>query len=180
VTAPTRSLRPYVRKAFHVRAQYGEVDITIPVAKGKVSVSSPALGMQRQDALRWASGCKIGVKRQLVDRRLISTRRQVGLMNLMLSHARKWHGATLRVQIVNSTGILINEEGKTYTVRQTDNGIYCAVTLKEVVAAWIAVLAHELNILRCGTRVTTRGNLPPCGIGDVRNRTERTPLCMSR
>ena len=94
-------------------------------------------------------------------------RRQVGLMNLMLSHARKWHGATLRVQIVNLTGISINEEGKTYAVQRTDNGIYCAVTLKEVVAVWIAVLAHELDMLRCSTRVTTCGNLPPCGIGDV-------------
>ena len=168
MTAPTWSLCPYVRKIFHVCAQHGEVDITISVAKGKVCVSSPAPGMRRQDALRWASGCKIGVKCQLVDGRLISTRRQVGLMNLMLSHACKWHGATLRVQIVNLTGILKNE-GKTYTVRQTDNGIYCAVTLKEVVAVWIVVLAHELDILRCGTRVTTRGNLPPCGIGDVRN-----------
>ena len=167
MTALTQSLRPYVRKAFPVRAKYGEVDITIPVAKRKVCMRSPALGMRRQDALRWASGCKIGVKRQLVDRRLISTRRQVGLMNLMLSHARKWHGATLEVQIVNSTGILINEEGKTYTVRQTDNGIYCATALKEVVAVWIVVLAHELDILRCSTRVTTRGNLPPCSIGEV-------------
>ena len=57
----------------------------------------------------------------------------------------------------------------TYGVRQTDNGIHCAVTLKEVVAVWIVVLAHELDILRCGIWVTTCCNLPPSGIGDVRN-----------
>jgi hypothetical protein len=110
VAAPTRSLRAYARNAFHVRAQYGEVDITIPVAKEKVCVSSTAPGMRRQHALRWDSGCKVGVKPQLVDGGLISARRQVGLMNLMLSHARKWHGAALRVQIVSSVGILISEE----------------------------------------------------------------------
>jgi hypothetical protein len=95
-SAPTRSLRAYVRNTFHVRAQYGELNITIPVAKQKVCVSSTASGM-RQYALRWASGCKVGVKHQLMDGGLIGARRQVGLMDLMLSHARKWHGATLRV-----------------------------------------------------------------------------------
>jgi len=69
---------------------------------------------------------------------------------------------------------------KTYAVRQTDNGIHCAVTLKEVVAVGIVVLAHKLNILRCGTWVATRGNLPPSGSGNVRNRTGRTPLCMRK
>jgi hypothetical protein len=69
---------------------------------------------------------------------------------------------------------------KTYAVRQTDNGIHCAITLKEVVAVWIVVLAHELDILRCGTWVAARGNLPPSGRGDVRNRAGRTPLCMRR
>jgi hypothetical protein len=59
------------------------------------------------------------------------------------------------------------KDEKTYAVRQTDNGIYCAVTLKEVIAVWIIVLAHELDILRCGTRVATRTNLPPSGSGDV-------------
>jgi hypothetical protein len=103
-------MRAYVRNAFHVRAQYGEVDITTPVAKEKVCVSSTAPGMRRQHALRWVGGCKVGVKHQLVDRGLIGARRQVGLMDLMLSHARKWHRATLRVQIVSSMGILINEE----------------------------------------------------------------------
>lgn len=101
VTAPTRSLRPYVRNAIHVRAQYGEVDITTPVAKEKICTSSTAPGMRRQHALRWASGCKVGVQRQLVDGDLINAGRQIRLMNLMLSHARKWHGATLRVQIVS-------------------------------------------------------------------------------
>jgi hypothetical protein len=110
VTAPTRSLRPYVRNAFHVRAHYGEVDVAAPVAEENVGVSSTASGMRRKHLLRWASGCKVGVKRQLVDGGLISARRQIGLMNLMLSHACKWHGATLRVQIVSSAGILINEE----------------------------------------------------------------------
>jgi hypothetical protein len=98
----------------------------------------------------------------------------------MLSHAGKWHGATLTVQIVSSAGILIDEEGKTYTVRQTDNGVHCAFTLKEVVAVWIVVLAHELDILRCAIWVTTRGNLPPGGTGDIGNRTGMTPLCMRR
>ena len=67
---------------------------------------------------------------------------------------------------------------KTYAVRQTDNGIHCAVTLKEVVAVWVVVLAHELDILSRGTRVAISGNLPPSGVGDVRNQTGRTPLCM--
>ena len=167
--------RPFM---FVPSTDYGEVDITITVAKGNVCVSSPHLRCGDK-TLWWASSCNIGVKHQLVDRRLISMRRPVGLMNLMLSHAHKWHEATLRVQIVNSMGISINKEGKTYAVWQMDNGIYCAITLKEVAAVWIVVLTHELNILCCSTRVTTCGNLPPCGIGDIWNQTGRTPLCMN-
>lgn len=109
MAAPTRSLRPYVRNTFHVRAHYREVDITTPVAEERVGASSTAPGMRRKHVLRWASGCKVGVERQLVDGGLISASRQVGPMNLMLSHARKWHGATLRAQIVSWAGILINE-----------------------------------------------------------------------
>ena len=69
---------------------------------------------------------------------------------------------------------------KTYAVRQTDNGIHCAITLKEMVTVWIIVLALELDILRCGAWVAIRGNVPPSGIGDVRNRSGRTPLCIRR
>lgn len=36
MTALTQSLHLYVRKAFCVYAKYGEVNITIPVAKGKL------------------------------------------------------------------------------------------------------------------------------------------------
>jgi len=77
VAAPTWILCAYVRHAFHVRAQYGEVDITIPVAKKEVCVSSTAPGMRRQHALRWACGRKVGVEPQMVDGGLISARRQV-------------------------------------------------------------------------------------------------------
>ena len=47
-----------------------------------------------------------------MDGGLISARRQVELKDLMLSHARKWHGTTLIVPIVSLAGILINEENK--------------------------------------------------------------------
>lgn len=179
MTVLTRSLRPYVRNAFHVRTQYGEVDITTPVSKEKICVSSTTPGMRRQHALRWAgSGSKVGVQRQLVDGGLISARRQVGLMDLVLSNARKWHGTTLRVQMVSSQSVKNEKNKQTYAVRQTNNGIHCAVSLKEVVAVWIVVLAHEMDILRCCTRVATRGNLPTSGKSDVRNCTDRSPLCV--
>jgi hypothetical protein len=73
----------------------------------------------------------------------------------------------------------IHPRQKTYAIRQTDDGVYCAPTLKEVVTVRIAALAHELDFLRCGTRVATR-NMPPSSIGDVRNRTVRTPLHVRR
>jgi hypothetical protein len=44
----------------------------------------------------------------------------------------------------------INEEKvdeDTYAVWQTNNGVHCAVTLKEVVTVWIVALAHQLDIL---------------------------------
>ena len=106
MTAPTQSSRAYVRNAFCVRAQYGEVDITTPVTKQNICVGSIAPGIRRQYALRWAGrGCKVGVQRQMVDRGLARTRRQVGLMDLVISHARKWHGATLRVQTVSCKSV---------------------------------------------------------------------------
>ncbi len=37
---------------------------------------------------------------------------------------------------------------KAYVVRQTNNGIHCTVTLKQMVTVWIVVLAHELDTLR--------------------------------
>jgi hypothetical protein len=37
---------------------------------------------------------------------------------------------------------------KAYTVRQTNDGIHCTITLKQVVTVCIVVLAHELDILR--------------------------------
>ena len=101
---------PCVRIAFGVPALYGEVDITIPVANKMICVSSTAPEMTRQHALRWVSSRKVGVEPQLVDRGLISARGQVGVNNLMLGDARKWHWAALRVPIVSSAGGLINEE----------------------------------------------------------------------
>ena len=96
----------------------------------------------------------------------------------MLSHASKRHWATLKVQIVGLTSKFIDDK-KTYAIRQTDDGIFCASALKEVVTVRIAILAHELNFLCYGTRVATR-NLPPSSIGDVRNRALRTPLHVRR
>jgi hypothetical protein len=40
-----------------------------------------------------------------------------------------------------------SENKITYAFWQTNNGIHCAVTLKEVVTVWIVVLAHQLDIL---------------------------------
>jgi hypothetical protein len=128
-----------------------------------------------QHALRQAGGCKVGIKRQFVDQGLASTRRQVGLENLMLGHASKRHRTTLKVQIVGPTSKSIDDQKKTYAIRQTDNGVYCTSALKEVVTVRIAILAHELNFLCYGTCVATR-NVPPSSIGDVRNRALRTPL----
>jgi hypothetical protein len=115
-----------------------------------------------------------------VDWGFTSARRQVGLKNLMLNHARKRHWATLRAPIVSSSNSRSTDDIRTYAVRQTDDGIFCAPTLKEVVTVRIAVVAHKLDVLRCGTRVTTRSNLPPSSEGDVRNGTGRTPLCERR
>jgi hypothetical protein len=39
------------------------------------------------------------------------------------------------------------ENIKTYAFWQTNNGIHCAVTLKEVATIWIVALAHQLDIL---------------------------------
>jgi hypothetical protein len=39
------------------------------------------------------------------------------------------------------------ENKKTYVVWQTNNGIHCAIALKEVVTVWIVVHAHQLDIL---------------------------------
>ena len=36
---------------------------------------------------------------------------------------------------------------KTYVFWETNNGIHCAVTLKELITVWIIVLAHDLDIL---------------------------------
>jgi len=35
----------------------------------------------------------------------------------------------------------------TYVVWHTNNGIHCAVTLKEVITVWVVVLAYNGNIL---------------------------------
>jgi len=39
------------------------------------------------------------------------------------------------------------ENKMTYAFWQTNKGIYCAVTLEEVVTVWIVVLARQLDIL---------------------------------
>jgi|SRR5712671_551458 len=64
---------------------------------------------------------------------------------------------------------------KTYVLWQADNGVY-HTSLKEVITAQIAVLAHKLNNLCCSNRVATR-DLPSSGHGDVRDCARRTPLC---
>ena len=69
---------------------------------------------------------------------------------------------------------------KTYAFWQTNKGIHCAVTLKKVVTVWIVVLAHQLDILLGACRVAIRHNLPTSGRGNVRNCTDRAPLCMRR
>jgi hypothetical protein len=82
--------------------------------------------------------------------RAITASNQVGLKNLVLSHTRKWHRATLRVQMVSSAGKSMNEKLKskiTYTFWQANKGIHCTVTLKQVVTVWIVALALQLDIL---------------------------------
>ena len=70
------------------------------------------------------------------------------------------------------------KQKNTYAFWQTDNGIHCAVSLKEVVTVWIVVFAHQLDVLLRGSRVAFRHNLPTGGRGNVRNSTNRAPLCM--
>jgi hypothetical protein len=79
--------------------------------------------------------------------RAITASNQVGLKDLVLSHAREWHRATLRVQIVSSASERKVKNRKTYAFWQTNNGIHCAVALKEVATVWIVALAHQLDIL---------------------------------
>jgi hypothetical protein len=67
----------------------------------------------------------------------------------MLSNARKRIRATLTVQIVSSAERKnkSKQNKNTYTLWQTNNGINCAVTLKEVVTVRIVVQAHQLDML---------------------------------
>ncbi len=81
------------------------------------------------------------------DLRAITASNRVGLKSLMLSHACKRIRATLTAQIVSSAERKLKTNKKTYTLWQTNNGIHCAVTLKEVVTVWIVVLTHQLDIL---------------------------------
>ena len=84
------------------------------------------------------------------DLQAIIESKQVGLKNLMLSHACKWIRATLRVKIASLAGMSMNENlitKKTYAFWHTNNGVHCAVSLKELVAACVVVLAHELDNL---------------------------------
>ncbi len=80
-------------------------------------------------------------------RRAIIASNQIGLKNLMLSHARKWHRATLIIPTVRSAGRSMNGKSKTYAFWQTNNGIHWAIALEEVITIWIVVLAHELDFL---------------------------------
>ena len=111
--------------------------------------------------------------------RAITTSNQPGLKNPVLSHARKWHWATLRIRIVSSAGRSTKKSKTTYAFWQTNNGIHCAVTLEEVVTVWVVVLAHQLDSLLRARRAAFR-NLPTSGRGNVRNRTDRAPLCARR
>ena len=72
------------------------------------------------------------------------------------------------------------DEEKTYTFWQANNSIHCAAALKEMITVWIVVLAHELDNLVWTSRVACRCNSPTGGKGNVRNRIDRTPLCMHR
>ena len=67
---------------------------------------------------------------------------------------------------------------KTYTIWQTNNGVYCTTTLKEVVTVWVVVVAHQLDILLRGSRVAFRHYLPTSGMGNIRNSADRAPLCV--